>query len=55
MSTEKLEKEVEALDREAQEALDRLADKREELERERERNRPEERFIFPRKLRRPWK
>jgi hypothetical protein len=47
MSTEKLEKEVEA--------LDRLADKREELERERERNRPEERFIFPRKLRRPWK
>jgi hypothetical protein len=47
MSTEKLEKEVEA--------LDRLADKREELERERERNRPEERFIFPRKRRRPWK
>jgi hypothetical protein len=53
---ENLEREVELLDYEAQEALERLAGKRRELERERERNQPPGgRVIFPRKTRRPWK
>lgn len=52
MTTEKLTKEIKALDAEARTALDRLADKREELERqhqatelaaERQREREEER------------
>ena len=53
---ERLEREVEAREREAQAALDRLEDKREELRQERERNQPPGgRVIFPRKTRRAWK
>ncbi len=53
---ERLEREVEAREREAQAALDRLEDKREELRQERERNQPPGgRVMFPRKIRRPWK